>query len=163
MQINLNQQEIEEGLRYFLESTGMDLFGQKLVVDFTAKRNEAGLSASIEIVEDPEAKHVLMDLIDAIGAKVVKVFNTAQEVAEVAPTPEVKEVPVETPSCPVPDLAEAEDPPFDGDPVKQPPAVGDTSDEEVATAEQEPETVQEAEVVEEAPVAPKKKSLFAPS
>ena len=161
MQINLNQQEIEEGLRYFLESTGMDLFGQKLVADFTAKRNEAGLSASIEIVEDPEAKNELMVLIDAIGAKVVEVFNTAQEVAEVTPNPETKEETIKSPGCPVLDLDEDEDPPFDGDPVKQPPAVGDTSDEEVTSTESE--VSQEAEVVEEAPAAPKKKSLFAPS
>lgn len=49
MQINLNQREIESALKEYITGQGINLTNRKVDIDFTAGRNESGLSAKMDI------------------------------------------------------------------------------------------------------------------
>jgi hypothetical protein len=54
MQIKLNQKEIEQALIAYISNQGVSTSGKTIVVDMTAGRGENGISATIDINNEPE-------------------------------------------------------------------------------------------------------------
>lgn len=62
MQINLNQVEIEQALKNYISDKGISLYGRIVTLAFTAGRKAAGLSAEVNIDEDPDFSTVMSTL-----------------------------------------------------------------------------------------------------
>ena len=54
MQVNLKQSEIERALKMYIASQGISLQGRDVEISFTAGRRGSGVSADMQISEDPE-------------------------------------------------------------------------------------------------------------
>ena len=53
MQISLNQNEIEAGIKMYIESRGINLHGREVAMDFTAQRKgNAGINVDVDLGED---------------------------------------------------------------------------------------------------------------
>lgn len=53
MQIKLNQKEIEQALIAYISNQGVSTSGKTIVVDMIAGRGENGISATIDITNEP--------------------------------------------------------------------------------------------------------------
>jgi len=53
MRIHLDEGEINQAIKDFIEATGVPLSGKEITVHFTAGRGENGPKAQIEIVKTP--------------------------------------------------------------------------------------------------------------
>lgn len=56
MQINLKQPEIERALKMFIASQGISLQGREVDISFTAGRRGSGVSAEMQISEEPASE-----------------------------------------------------------------------------------------------------------
>lgn len=104
MQINLNQSEIEQALKNYISDKGISLYGRIVTLAFTAGRKAAGLSAEVNIDEDP-------NFFDAIPSgplnrvSMSEQYAMDKEAAQAEQMEPVPEVVVERVSEPLPSVA----------------------------------------------------------
>jgi len=105
MQIILKQESIEQALKQFIASQGINLSGKVVTVDFTAGRKGSGISAELIIEEDvgqqpSESTKVSLAVVTNSQATTAAIIEDDQSsvAAEPEQQPEAAEAEAKTPT-----------------------------------------------------------------
>ena len=109
MQITLKQHEIEQALKQYIVSQGITLTDRDVDINFTAGRRGSGLSADLQISEDPTpVDYTAQATNDPWGESVPQGVRLAA--GNVSPVNAVAEEPEPTPDAEEEDTADEDQP-----------------------------------------------------